>query len=78
MGLSPYQILEKIEELTTSEGSKKSLVITKAGKYLRGPITDHNVRVSADGRIRGRVVMQIDSAKKEVESGDIASIEEMK
>ena len=78
MGFSGYQILERIDELTSPEGVKRSLVITKSGKYLRGPIVEHNVRVSSDGRVRGRIVMTIDSTKKEIESGDIASVEEMK
>jgi hypothetical protein len=51
------------------------LVITKAGKYLRGHITDHNVRLNADGRVRGRIVMHVEGAKREVDANDISSLE---
>jgi hypothetical protein len=51
------------------------LVITKAGKYLRGHITDHNVRLNSDGRVRGRIVMHVDGAKREVDANDISCLE---
>lgn len=78
MSMAPYKVAEVIESLTDSAGTKKALVITKAAKYLRGSIIEHNVRVSSDGRVRGRIVMKIDGNNKEVDSGDIASVEEQK
>lgn len=53
------------------------LVITKSGKYLRGHITDHNVRVNSDGRVRGRIVMSLEGQKKEVDANDITSLEKI-
>jgi len=75
-----FQFVEKLDGLVnpTADGSgPKVLVITKAGKFLRGQITDHNVRVNSDGRLRGRLVMQIDGAQKEVDANDITSLEKV-
>ena len=65
----------EICDACVDQPDNKSLVITKGGKYLRGCIAEHNVRVSGDGRVRGRIVMVIDGARKEVDAGDIASVE---
>jgi hypothetical protein len=51
------------------------LVITKAGKFLRGHMIDHNVRIDSGGRVRGRIVMMIAGIKKDVDSNDISSLE---
>jgi hypothetical protein len=51
------------------------LVITKSGKYLRGHVIDHNVRINSDGRVRGRIVLMTDGVQKEVDANDISSLE---
>jgi len=77
------EFIELIDSLVHPEGSPfpstpNALVITKAGKYLRGHITDHNVRVLSDGKVRGRIVMSLDGQKKEVDANDITSLEKIK
>jgi hypothetical protein len=55
------------------------LVITKAGKYLRGHIVDHNVRINSDGKVRGRIVfLESTGQKKDVDANDIVSLEKIK
>ncbi|MCC6277246.1 MAG: hypothetical protein IT289_04950 [Oligoflexia bacterium] len=63
------------EELAIKASKPRVLVITKAGKFLRGHIIDHNVRINSDGRVRGRLVMLIDGQKKDVDANDISSLE---
>ena len=60
-----------------SRAGPSALVITKAGKYLRGHVSDHNVRINSDGRVRGRLVMILDGKKKEVDANDISSLEKI-
>jgi hypothetical protein len=76
------EFVELVDRLTLPAGSalpdKASvLVITKAGKYLRGHVVDHNVRINSDGRVRGRIVMNLDGQKKEVDANDITSLEKI-
>jgi hypothetical protein len=79
-----FEFVDKVETLLETEevarGSKgpRVLVITKAGKYVRGHIIDHNVRINSDGRLRGRIVMLIDGNKKDIDANDISSLEEQK
>jgi hypothetical protein len=77
------EFIELIDSLVHPEGTPfpsapHVLVITKAGKYLKGHITDHNVRVLSDGKVRGRIVMSLDGQKKEVDANDITSLEKIK
>lgn len=76
------EFVEKIDGLVCSadkinQSQPSVLVITKAGKFLRGHIADHNVRVNSDGRVRGRIVMVIDGAKRDVDANDISSLEKI-
>jgi hypothetical protein len=76
------EFVELVDRLTQAPGAtlpeKASvLVITKAGKYLRGHVVDHNVRINSDGRVRGRIVMLLDGQKKEVDANDITSLEQI-
>ncbi len=79
-----YEFVELVESLVTPEekiaGTPASvLVITKAGKFLRGHISDHNVRINSDGRVRGRIVLVVEGAvKRDVEASDISSLEKIK
>ncbi len=75
MSVSSYKLAEIIESATDEGGTKKCLLITKAGKFLRGSIIEHNVRVSSDGKVRGRIVFLIDGQKKEIDASDLTSIE---
>ena len=76
------EFVELVDSLVTPAGEPMTdprvLVITKAGKYLRGHIVDHNVRINSDGRVRGRIVMHLDGAKKDVDANDISSLEKIK
>jgi hypothetical protein len=77
-----YEFVELVESLVSPEARLSDLkpsvlVITKAGKYLRGHIKDHNVRINSDGRVRGRLVMLIDSVEKNVDANDVTSLEKI-
>jgi len=76
------EFIELVDSLVHPEGveipaTPHVLVITKSGKYLRGHITDHNVRINSDGRVRGRIVMNLEGQKKEVDANDISSLEKI-
>ncbi len=75
MSISSYKLIELAEAQTDESGKKKSLVITKTAKFLRGFIIEHNMRVSSGGFVTGRLIMKIEGKDKEIEAGDIASIE---
>jgi len=75
-----YEFVEQVERLVQTEDQAKSpqatvLVITKTGKYLRGHIVDHNVRINSDGRVRGRIVLLTEGQKREIDANDIGSLE---
>ena len=73
-----FEFIELIDSLVTDKtdpAHPSVLVITKAGKFLRGHIADHNVRINSDGRVRGRIVMLIDGVKKDVDANDVSSLE---
>ena len=75
-----FEFIELIDSLVTDKvdlAKPSVLVITKAGKFLRGHIADHNVRVNSDGRIRGRIVMVIDGTKRDVDANDVSSLEKI-
>lgn len=78
-----FEFVELIESLVASAeqiGQKEPsvLVITKAGKYLRGHIKDHNVRINSDGRVRGRLVFSVEGADREIDANDVSSLENLK
>lgn len=75
-----YKFVELVDSLVVKEPESLSpkastLVITKLGQYLRGHIVDHNVRVNADGKVRGRLVLKIGESKKDVDANDVMSLE---
>jgi hypothetical protein len=77
-----FEFVEKVEGLVRTPEqaalpAPSVLVITKTGKFLRGHIVDHNVRINSDGKVRGRIVLQIDGQKKDVDANDISSLEEI-
>ena len=77
-----YEFVELVESLVSPEArlidpTPTVLVITKSGKYLRGHIKDHNVRINSDGRVRGRLVLQIDGVEKLVDANDVSSLEKI-
>jgi hypothetical protein len=76
------EFIEMIEGLVVpadklSAAQPTVLVITKAGKFLRGHISDHNVRLNSDGRVRGRIVLTMDGANREIDANDITSLEKI-
>ncbi len=77
-----YEFVELVESLVSQPGTPmtepKVLVITKSGKYLRGHITDHNVRINSDGRVRGRIVFAFDGQSRDIDANDISSLEKIK
>jgi hypothetical protein len=79
-----FEFVEHLDSLTkTPEDAAKLaapsvLLITKTAKYLRGHITDHNVRINSDGRLRGRVVFLVDKEIKNIDANDISSLEALK
>ncbi len=77
-----FEFVELVDSLVLPEGTTAPvapsvLIITKAGKYLRGHITDHNVRINSDGRVRGRMVFLVDGVKKDVDANDVSSLEKL-
>lgn len=64
------------EEAAVSDKEPSSLIINKLGKFMRGHIVDHNVRVSG-GKLRGRIVFLMEGQKKEVDANDIQSLEKL-
>lgn len=78
-----YEFVAEIDALVVPEGqapngaSPSVLVITKSGKYVRGHIVDHNVRMDSGGKVRGRLVMLTDGVKKEIDANDISSFEKI-
>ncbi len=76
-----YEFVADIEALVVDESHTtkppSALIITKAGKYLRGHIIDHNVRMDSAGKVRGRIVLFTEGAKKDVDANDIGSLEKL-
>lgn len=77
-----FEFVELIDSLLTlpENAGKKDptvLIITKAGKYLRCQIVDHNVRINSDGRVRGRLVLDIAGEKKDLDCNDVSSLEKI-
>ncbi|MDZ4677147.1 MAG: hypothetical protein SGI74_06505 [Oligoflexia bacterium] len=77
-----FEFVELVDSLVLPEGAQSPatptvLIITKAGKYLRGHITDHNVRITSDGRVRGRLVFLYDGNKKDIDANDVSSLEKI-
>lgn len=77
-----FEFVEQVEGLVKDAEQAKSLkpsvlIITKTGKFLRGHITDHNVRINSDGRVRGRIVFLTDGQTKEIDANDIGSLEKL-
>jgi hypothetical protein len=76
-----YEFVAEIDALVKPEGSgvgsPSVLIITKSGKYLRGHIIDHNVRMDSAGKVRGRLIFIADGIKKEVDANDISSFEKI-
>jgi hypothetical protein len=75
-----FEFIELIDSLVMPEArllepQPSVLIITKAGKYLRGHIKDHNVRINSDGKVRGRLVCLFDGVEKLVDANDVSSLE---
>ena len=68
------EFLGKVEDIA-SRGNPEILVITKTGKYLRGKFQEHNIFLGGSGQLKGRVVLEIEGAQKEIQAIDIASVE---
>ncbi|MBI4040309.1 MAG: hypothetical protein HY390_00415 [Deltaproteobacteria bacterium] len=69
-----FKLLENIEKAITAQ--KEIVVIDKSGKFHRGNLYDHYVRLSAD-KLRGKVKLRLsqDQREIEVEATDILDIQ---
>jgi hypothetical protein len=81
--MAHFEFVEKIDGLVKTPDQLSQLkapsvlIITKTGKYLRGHIVDHNVRINSDSRLRGRIVFQVEGANRDVDANDISSLEKI-
>ena len=66
--------MDQIEKAMIS--AKEVTVIDKSGKFIKGQLFDHYVRLSAD-KLRGKIRLRLssDQSEIEVEANDILSIE---
>jgi hypothetical protein len=69
-----FKIMGLIEKGIATE--KDVTVIDKSGKFIRGNLYDHYVRVSAD-KLRGKISIKLakDQSVVEVDANDILDIE---
>ena len=69
-----FKLLDLIEKSISSQ--KDVTVIDKSGKFLRGLLYDHYVRLSAD-KLRGKIRLRLskDQSEVEVDANDILDIQ---
>ena len=69
-----FKLLDLIEKGTTSPSHVT--VIDKSGKFMRGDLFDHYVRLSAD-KLRGKIRLRLEKDLREVEidANDILDIQ---
>ncbi|OGQ13699.1 MAG: hypothetical protein A3B70_07920 [Deltaproteobacteria bacterium RIFCSPHIGHO2_02_FULL_40_11] len=69
-----FKLLENIEKAVTSKTN--ILVIDKSGKFHKGQLFDHYVRLSAD-KLRGKIKIKLADRDEtiEVDANDILDIE---
>lgn len=59
-----FKLLDRIEK--GMESQKEVTVIDKSGKFLKGALYDHYVRLSAD-KLRGKIRLRLSKDQEEIE-----------
>ncbi len=69
-----FKLLDRIEK--GMESGKDITVIDKSGKFLKGKLYDHYVRLSAD-KLRGKIKLRLakDQEEIEIDANDILDIQ---